>query len=185
MKIENRQKTLIILTAAALGLLVGVDFVFDPLQALWSRRQQEIADLRAQVKQGVSDIRRDAIIRGEWDEMRTNTLPNDSALAERRMISAFDEWSRNAGVEITSLLPQWKNDTDDYQTLNCHVDVSGTLSTLSQFLYYVERGPIGLRMDSIELSARDSSGEQMTMALQVSGLALVTQTQATQTQAQK
>jgi Tfp pilus assembly protein PilO len=104
--------------------------------------------------------------------MRNNLLPNDTAQAEREIISAIDGWSRDSGVEIAGLHPQWKNDTDDYRTLNCGVEVSGSLSSLSQFLYDVEKGPMGLKLDSMALSAGDHSGDQMTMSLQVSGLAL-------------
>jgi len=172
MKIENRQKTLIIITAVAAGLLIGDSLAFEPLIKWWQARSQEITSLRAQVKDGNAEIRREAAIRGHWDEMRTNTLPNDSASAEREIISAFDGWSRDTGVQIAGLHPQWKSDTDDYQTLNCGVEISGTLSTLSQFLYDVEKGPMALKLDSMELSAGDHSGDQMTMTLQISGLAL-------------
>jgi len=171
MKIENRQKTLIIITAVAAGLLIGDSLAFEPLIKWWQARSQEITSLRAQVKDGNAEIRREAAIRGHWDEMRTNTLPNDSASAEREIISAFDGWSRDTGVQIAGLHPQWKSDTDDYQTLNCGVEISGTLSTLSQFLYDVEKGPMALKLDSMELSAGDHSGDQMTMTLQISGLA--------------
>ena len=146
--------------------------MLEPVGRWWSARSKEIAGLRTQVKDGSSLVRREAAIRGHWDEMRTNTLPNDSALAERQIITAFDSWSRDSGVQITGLLPQWKNDTDDYQTLNCRVEVSGDISTLSKFLYDVERGPMGLKLDSMELSTRDSTGDQMTLGLEVSGLAL-------------
>lgn len=172
MKIENRQKTLIIITAIVAGLYIGDHLVIEPLIKWWGTRSQEIASLTKQVNEGRNLIHREDVIRGEWDGMRTNTLPNDSASAERQIISAFDHWSRDSGVEITGLLPQWKNDTDDYQTLNCRVEASGTLSTLSQFLYDVEKGPMGLKLDSMDLGTRDSSGEQMTLAIQVSGLAL-------------
>ena len=172
MKTENRQKTLLIITAVVVALYVGDNFVIEPLIKWWGQRAKEIASLRIQVNDGRSLIRRESVIHSEWDGMRTNTLPNDSAQAEREIISAFDRWQRESGVEITGLLPQWKSDTDDYQTLNCRVEASGTLSTLSQFLYFVERGPMGLKLDSLELGTRDSTGDQMTLAIQVSGLAL-------------
>jgi Tfp pilus assembly protein PilO len=174
MKIENRQKLLIIITAAVVGLWIADSLVIEPLIKWFGSRSKEIADLRAEVKDGTALIKREDAIRSHWDQMRSNTLPIKSAVAEQQVISAFDDWSRASGAEITGIMPQWKNDTDDYQTLNCRVEVSGTLSTLSQFLYDVEKGPMALKLDSMELGARDTGGQQLTLGLQVSGLALIT-----------
>ena len=70
-------------------------------------------------------------------------------------------------------MPQWKNDSTNYMTLNCRVEASGNLGTLSQFLYNIEKGPMALKLDSVELSAHDDTGQQLTLGLQISGLALL------------
>jgi len=66
-----------------------------------------------------------------------------------------------------------ENDSTNYMTLNCHVQASGTLLNLSQFIYRIEQGPMALKLDSMELSAHDTTGEQITLDLQISGLALL------------
>ena len=70
-------------------------------------------------------------------------------------------------------MPQWKNDSTNYMTLNCRVEASGNLGTLSQFIYDIEKGPMALKLDSVELSAHDNTGQQLTLDLQISGLALL------------
>ncbi len=175
MKIENRQKMLVIGTIVAAGLWLGDSLVIEPLIKEWSARGKAIAELRTQVKNGAALIVREQGIRSHWEQMRGNTLPDNSAVAEHQLISDFTSWSRDSGVEITGILPQWKNDSDDYQTLNCRVEVTGTLPTLSQFLYNVEKGPMALKLDSMELSTRDTAGQQLTLGIEVSGLALVNQ----------
>ena len=77
------------------------------------------------------------------------------------------------GADLASIIPQWKNDSTNYMTLNCRVEASGNLGTLSQFLYDIEKGPAALKLDSVELSAHDSTGQQLTLGLQISGLALI------------
>jgi hypothetical protein len=49
---------------------------------------------------------------------------------------------------------------------------------LSQFIYDIKRGPMALKLDSVELSAHDATGQQLTLDLQISGLALLNQTQS-------
>ena len=173
MKIENRQQFLVILTAIAAALLIGNTAVYEPLAKWWSARSTEIANLRTQVKDGRTMLRRETAIRSQWNNMRASALPADTSLAAQQVINAIDNWSRSSGAEVTSIMPQWKNDSTNYMTYNCRVEASGSLSTLSQFLYNIERGPMALKLDSVELSAHDDAGQQLTLGLQISALALL------------
>ncbi len=174
MKIKNRQDFLVALTIAAVGLFVAVNFVFTPLQGWWSARQTTVRDLREKVRDGNQLIKREAGIRGHWDGMRTNALPASTSQAEQQFLKALDNWSRDSGAEITSLMPQWKNDSTNYMTLDCRVETAGDLGALSKLIYDVEKGPMAVRLDSVELSSHDTSGQQMTLGLEINGLALIT-----------
>ena len=173
MKIKNRQEFLVMLTVAAFALLVGVNFILEPLGDWWSARQTQIKELRTKVTEGQQLIRREAGIRSRWKEMSANALPANTSLAEQKLLTAVDGWSRSSGAEVTSLMPQWKNESTNYLTLTCRVETAGNLGTLSKFLYDLERGPLALRLDSLELTARDKEGQQMTLSTEINGLALV------------
>jgi Tfp pilus assembly protein PilO len=173
MKIENRQQFLIVLTAAAVALLIGNSLIYEPLAKLWSARSAQIKELSTKVHDGKLLVQREAGIRSRWSDMRANALPDNTSSAEQQVLAALDNWSRGSGAEITSIMPQWKNDSTNYMTLNCRIEASGTLGTLSQFLYSIEKGPMALKLDSAELSAHDDTGQQLTLGLQISGLALL------------
>ena len=173
MKIKTRQDFLVMLTIAAVGLFVAVNLVFTPLEGWWSARQKQIRDLRAKVTEGHQLIRREAGIRSHWDDMRTNALPATTSEAEHQLLTALTGWSRASGAEITSIMPQWKNEGTNYLTLACRVETAGDLGALSKFIYDVEKGPLALRLDSMELSSHDNAGQQMTLGLEINGLALL------------
>jgi Tfp pilus assembly protein PilO len=173
MKIENRQQFLVLLTIAALGLFVTVNFIITPLAGLWSSRQAEIRELRQQVSDGNQLVRRESVVRNRWADMQANALPANTSLAEQQLFKAVDDWSQSSGAEVTSLMPQWKNDDTNYMTLTCRVETSGDLEALSKFLYDVERGPVALRLDSLEVTERDKEGQELTMSAEINGLALI------------
>jgi Tfp pilus assembly protein PilO len=175
MKPADRQKLLIVLVAVLAGVLIGDRLIYTPLTNLWQSRQQEIKRLRTQVTEGSALLRRESVIRDRWDNMRTNTLPNNQSLAQEQMLKAFQNWAQESGVSLNALTPQWKTDSDDYQTLVCRVDASGTLWMLSRFLYDIEKGPLGLKLESVDVSSRDNTGQQLSLGLQVSGLVLTPQ----------
>ena len=172
MKIKNRQQFLVVLTIAVAALFVGERLVYEPLANWWTARSQTIAALRKQVSDGKMLIQREEAIRSHWDQMRTNTLPADTSLAEQQVLKAFDNWSQESNASITGLTPQWNNDATNYLTVDWRVEASGDLDTLARFLYDIEKGPLALKLESVDVSARDESGQQFTLGLQVNGLAL-------------
>jgi Tfp pilus assembly protein PilO len=172
MKIENRQKFLLILTIAVLALWLGDMLVFEPLVKWWKTRSATITELRNDVRDGKSILLREAGIRSQWENMRTNTIPANKSLAEQQVLKSFDSWASESGATVTGITPQWKNDSTNYLTLNCRVEASGTIATLGAFLYHIEKGPMALKLDSVEFSAHDNTGQQLTLGLQISGLAL-------------
>ena len=75
MKIENRQQFLVLLTIAAAGLFVAVNFIITPLAGFWSSRQAEIHTLRQQVSDGNQLVKRESVVRSRWADMQANALP--------------------------------------------------------------------------------------------------------------
>lgn len=169
----NRQRLLMILAGAGIGLLILDSLVLTPLTKAWQTRGVEIARLTKNVTEGTSVIERAARTQATWNEMQAQALPTDPAKAEQDLVTAFDRWGRAGGVDLGSIKPQWKRgSTNRYSLLECRVDASGTLSALTRFLYEVEKSPLALRLDSIELTARDDNGHRLSLGLLVSGLRL-------------
>ena len=173
MKIENRQQFLVVLTIAVVALFVAVNFSLEPLGGWWSSRQAQIKALQKQVSEGQQLSKRETGVRSRWNWMQVNALPANPSQAEQRFLKALDGWSREAGAELTSIMPQWKSDSTNYLTLACRVESAGDLATLSKFLYALEKGPMALKVDSVELTSRDAGGQQMTLSLEINGLALM------------
>ena len=173
MKIDNRQQFLVVLTIAVVALFVAVNFILTPLGGWWSSRQTQIKELRAKVGEGQKLVKREDGIRSRWAEMQTNALSANTSQAEQQFLKALDGWSHDAGAELTSIMPQWKNDSKDYLTLACRVETAGDMGSLSKLLYAMEKGPLAVKLDSLELTSRDASGQQMTLGLEINGLALL------------
>ncbi len=172
MKIETRQQFLVVLTIAVAALFVGERLIYEPLANWWSVRSQNVAALRKQVGDGKLLLQREQAIRSRWARMRTNTLPADTSLAEQQVLKAFDNWSQDSGAGITGITPQWNDDATNYVTVDLRVEAAGDLVAVSRFLYDIEQGPMALKLESVDVNARDETGQQFTLGLQINGLAL-------------
>ena len=181
MQIKNRQQLLIMVTIAAVSLFAADRLVLSPLLKAWSMRATRIADLHKNIDRANAMMQREQLpnqsIRSRWEQMSRNTLTNNNSAAEQRVFKAVDLWAQNSGVAISAITPQWKHDSDDYMTFECRVDAAGDLGKLSRFLYSVERDPMALKLELVELGARDKEGRQLALGLQLSGLVLTSQKQ--------
>jgi len=172
MKTGSRQHLLIILTIAVVALFAGDRLIYSPLLNLWRARAKEIKELQGQIRRGSATIRNEPVIQGNWNQMQTNTLPGNQSAALEKISKAFRDWAQESGASLNGVTPQWKSDSEEYKTVVCRVDASGTLWMLSRFIYDIEKDPMGLKLESVDFSSRDNTGQQMTLALQVSGLVL-------------
>lgn len=172
-QLSKRQRWLVLIAGSGLLLLVLDRILFTPLGNTWQAHAAKIAQLQKSVANGHSTIERASHTQQVWARMQTGALSKDTAQAEQDLITAFDRWGRSCNIEIGSIKPQWKRGaTDRYSLLECRVDATGTLATLSRFLYELEKSPLALRIDSVELTARDEGGQKLGLGLIVSGLCL-------------
>jgi len=174
---KNRQNLLVALAIGVAVLFAGDKLLYGPLLKLWNDRSTRIADLRKKVSDGEKLRTREQAIQSRWDYMRTNTLPDNLSVAEQQVLKAFDVWAQVSRVSITSIAPQWKRDSDDHLSLECRVDAFGNLQTVTRFLYEIEHDPMALKMELVEIGARDNEGQQIGLGLQINGLVLNPQAQ--------
>jgi len=172
MNVKNRQQLLTLLAISAAALFAADKLVLTPLKNAWTARSEGIEELRKRVGEGRSLVDREPSLRLRWDQMRTNTLPENASQAEQLVLRAFDRWSSESRVSVLSINPQWKREADEYLTLQCRVEASGSLGAVARFIYELEHDPMAVKIESMELSARDNDGQQLALGLQVSGLAL-------------
>lgn len=173
LNLPNRQRWLVIGAGVMLALFILNAIVFEPLTDMWHAHSAEIVKLRKSVGEGRGLIARSVQLDRTWAEMQANALPKDPSQAEQDVISAVDSWGRANSIELSSIRPQWKRGGNErYSLLECRVDATGSLATLSRFIYELERSPLALHVDSVELTSRDDNGQKLTLGLIVSGLRL-------------
>jgi len=151
---------------------VGDHLVFSPLVKSWKARSAEIAKLKDSVDRGTRLLGSEKTIRARWEQMSTNALSSNMSVAEDQVLKAFARWASASRVTLSSIHPQpsGRRSANDLVTLECRADYVGSLADLTSFLYQVDKDPLAVKVDLVELTARDKEGKQLTLGLQVSGL---------------
>jgi hypothetical protein len=170
---KNRQQMLIIATIVVVALFAGDKLIYSPLSNWWDKRSAEITKLRSNIAEGKALIRSERSYRARWDQMRTNALPDNQTVALEQISKSFHEWAEESGVTLDGVTPQWKSDSsENYKTVSCRVGANGTLWNIAKFIYDIEKDPVGVKIEAVDFSAKDNTGQQLSVGLQVSGLVL-------------
>lgn len=172
MNVSSRQQLLALLAIAAIALLLGDRLVLTPLARAWSDRSQRTVSLRKSIAQGELLLERAERIRDTWTTMRTNTLPANLSAAENEVLKGFNRWAEESRISISSIKPQWRRSADDHMLLECRADTFGSMDALARFLFEIEKDPLALRVESLEITTRDNNGQQLAMGVQLSALLL-------------
>lgn len=173
MQIKNRQQFLTIITLAAVGLLALDRIISPPLVKLWNERAKEIKTLRQEVHDGQLLKNRKDDLHRRWAQIQGASLTNDMTAAEQQLWTGLNRWSQFSDVSLGGVVPTWKQGTDPaYKTLECRMDVSGSIDRVARFLYSMETDPMALKVQSIEMSSKDANGTMINMGVQVSALVL-------------
>lgn len=170
MKFRNRQQALVVVAGIAVALWAGDRMVLTPLVQSWKARSEEVGRLQKSVVQGTALLEREKAIRERWEGMRTGLLSNEVSVAESQVLKAFERWAQQSGISVSGIRPQWKQTAEDLMTLDCRADAVGNLSEVARFLYEIEKDPLAFKIEGVDITARDTEGQQLTLALQVSGL---------------
>src|SRR5256885_4830754 len=107
---KNRQQLLTIVAVGIVAVFALDKLMFTPLGNAWTDRNKRIKELRDRVANGNQLLRREEALRARWDQMRTNTLPKNSSLAEQILLKDFDKWSKDSGLSLDLINTQWKHD---------------------------------------------------------------------------
>ncbi len=169
METKNREKMLIIVTAVAVAAFLADRVILTPLSDSWKARKEHIADLNKQIEQGKMMKSQERRIEAHWNDMKTNMLSENISLAEADLFKAFDRWAKDSGITISSLRPQPKQ-SDDFSTIECRVDAAGNINAITKFLFDIEKDPVGVQVQNVEISSRDDNGQQLALGLMVSGV---------------
>ncbi|MHB8520836.1 MAG: hypothetical protein ACYDH9_08755 [Limisphaerales bacterium] len=192
MRIEKRQKVLAIVTIGVVALMAADRLLISPLTRTWKEHADRISEVSKNLNRGATLLDAEKPIRERWTNMQSNTLPTDVSVAQSRILKSVDRWTKASGISVTSIRPAWKQNADDYTTLECRADAIGDIQSVTRFLYELERDhiprdtagkatvssrepqrdPLALRVEELEIAAHDNTGQQLSLGIRFTGLLL-------------
>lgn len=174
MTAKQREKLIAIVAVACVALVAVDKIVVPPLHELWATRSNRAKHLQLSLNKGRMLVDRRQTIRKRWTDMEEHCLPSDQSTAENLVLKSVSTWTSRSQFNVTSLKPRWVEDrkVKDHKRLLFHAMGEGRPSAVWRFLYELEKDPLALKVEDIEITGRNQQGSIMALGVRFSGIVL-------------
>jgi len=174
MVLSKRERIILIVTLASVGLFVVNKFVIEPVQAELDQMEAQRQQLLGDLNEGQLLIGNHRRMQEKWRAMLSGGLRNDTE-AESRVLGALREWSSAASLALSSIKPERVSSGGGLQEMIFTVAGKGTLESVARFLWQIETAALPVKIKDMQLGSSSESGGSMSLQLHLSALYLGTQ----------
>ena len=162
---NSREKVIAIVAGVAIGAYALDGVLISPLFARLSDAETRAELARAEIERGQGVLKNRLRAARVWKDLTADTLKDNASAAEGQLLNAVSVWAQRAGVNVVSNKPERSDSEQGFGRLTVRVQASGTMDSLSQFLYLIEQSQIPVRLEDMTLNSRKDGQDDL--ALQV------------------
>ncbi len=177
MESDRRKQILVVGAIICIGALAGDKLILSPLVELWRTRAERVAELETSLNKGRLLVDREKALTERWQEMRLSSLPAEVSVAENQVLKSIDKWTLESGLGVASLKLQWTGSEHGFRELEFRAVARGSMEMIARFLYELEKDPLGLKVEEMEIASRGDSGDTLALVVRFTGIVLTEEKQ--------
>jgi Tfp pilus assembly protein PilO len=171
MVLSKRERIILIVTLACVGLLIVNSFIIEPVQTRLTDMEAQRTQLLGELEEADLLLDNQRRMQAKWKELMSEGLRNASEV-EGRVSSALTEWSNRAGLSLSSIKPDRGVSEKGLQEMIFTVAGKGSLDAVAQFLWQIETASLPVKIKDMQIGSSSDAGESMSLQLHLSALYL-------------
>jgi Tfp pilus assembly protein PilO len=171
MVLSRRERVIAIIAAVVVTSLAGNTFVLEPVLDRLEQIESEKLLLLAEVNEAQNLFERRRLMERKWKAMLSEGMRSD-AEAESRIARALDRWSQDARLMLTSVKPERVAGEKGLKEMTFAVVGTGSLEAVARYLWQVETASLPVKVQDMQLSSMNESGDSMSLQLRISAIYL-------------
>lgn len=168
MNLSRRERWIAVIALTVVGLLLADRWAFTPLARRYQADAQQAAALELEQLEAERLLRRRARLERQWTRRLDAGVGLDVSAAEGALLTSIGRWASETGVSLTSMKPDRTEAREDLARIACRLSGRGSMAEVSGFCWRLETAEMPLRIESLRLSSRDSTVDELTVTLDVS-----------------
>jgi len=172
MVFSKRERIIFILTAAAIVLLVLDQYALTPLLAARESAKILKVKLTGELEATAGLFRQRRVLDRKWREMLAGGMKARREETESQVMHAVRDFSREAGLKLSSLLTPRGRSTGNtvLPEVRVHAAGTGTMRAVSGFIRRLETASFPLKMLSLQISSRKEGTDNLQVQVEFSTL---------------
>ena len=172
MDLSKRETMILYGALAAIVLLIGWTFVFQPMSERMAKTHQLKISLEQEVNAMNALLDRRKEIQARWQTHLNNGLGSDPAATESAMWHQLTQWSSDSNFDLPNITPQRMANDTAFQEVIFTVSGTGTLEGAARLIWAIEQSQMPVRISSLQLGSPDPSGREISLSMRLSVLYL-------------
>ena len=173
MKLSGRERNIVIVVAAVIGLFLVDRYAWTPYMESRERLQTDLAAAQDKYGKAMHLIHEDRANRQTFDRMIADGLKADASAAESQIQHAVDDWARDARLSLTTVKRERMEQDKQFGRIVYRASGGGTMASIARFLWNVQTAKIPSRIVDLQIAGRQGAKEgtdDLTMTVAISTL---------------
>lgn len=167
---SQRERMIMILTVAVLGLWVADGLVFKPVMA-------ELDSLAMEKQKLESDTSKARKVRQEkmhksarWQAMLANGLMSNPSAAESQILRSIGEWADEARLNRVAVQTEPSREKTALRQMNVTASFTGRMEAVTRFMYLAESSQVPVRIKQVLIESKREGSDEVSLSLRLSTL---------------
>jgi len=167
MNVSAREKLLVIITLAVVGIYGADAYVIGPFLGARDASIDELARLQTDIADAAVLFDRSTARDRRWRDMGITRDPSE---AETACLHALRKISDKASLNLDNIKPYRATDRTELRRLAFTASGQGDIAAVTRFCELLDTATVPLRIESLQLHSDDASGGVLRVDLRVSTL---------------
>jgi hypothetical protein len=168
--LTKREQTIVVVSAACVGLLLLFWYVIEPLMDARDLLVTQRLALQTELDEGRRLIKTSRDVTKRWADLRAAGLSGDPSAAESTLHNSMQSWSASAGLSLVSIRPDRTVSAQGLRDLTFQTSADGSMRSIVGFLYRVETAKMPARIHELQIASRTDGADDLSMQLHISTL---------------
>lgn len=172
MILSKRETIALLLACLTVGVLLLDWYVATPLLERRDTLEAERQALLAQQAEAQATFQRRRLFGPKWQAMLDSGMSKPLAAAESQVLHALRDWSQESRLTLSSLKPGKVVERGDLLEMQFQASGTGSMSAVSKFLWRIETAALPMRIEQLQLGARQEGSDDLSLQLSLSSICL-------------
>jgi Tfp pilus assembly protein PilO len=168
--LSKREWYILVAAVTSIVLLVGDRYVLKPALARLAQAKAQKRSLLDETAQAKSLFERRRLMEQKWQTMISGGLEDDASKTESRILHALRQWADDHGLMLSSIKPERVSGQGSLREITFLLAGTGTMSSVSQFLWQIEKAAVPIKILNLQLGSRNEQGDDMSLQLRLSAI---------------